>query len=824
MTDPVACRVGATLLFLIFFTAPAAAGSVDTRPNIILVTVDTFRPDHIGYYGHSRDTSPHLDAFSREGVFFREAFTTSAWTTPGLISILTSLDAPAHGVDVRGRALDPAVVTLPERLAAAGYLVPDIFFLTDLPNFSNLGFGSYPDRDRFIDQDDDILFRWLEREGREDRPHFLYYHYRDLHQPYAPGSRYEQMYVPAAFESAFGIWAGLHRFIARDKMQVVKSQVMLPRGTMDFADRDRPWVEALYDGGIRRMDEEFFGRLYRRLADQAGSRSTLLVVSADHGEELLDHGLIGHVSTFKEGRLYDEIIRIPLIMWYPDVLPAGRVVEEPVQCIDVMPTVLELAGLPAGGREQGRSLLPLIDGASGNSRRPLYFETSAGGYTADSLEYRQRFRAVRTERFKLVYSGPTDSYELFDLQADPLELEDAAARLPEVADSLRGLLRDWSIYSYRRPYLQPSAVRAVDPALPADPLAHGHGAPQILAPADGDTLHYGGAEHSIRPRWTGPRHGAYVIEYEVGKGVYHLEGELEEQSASPTYGPFQADFWNALVLYNPWRFRVYYQGNPEAKSQWVTFHLAPSDAGRAVVTASILLGVGPALDAVGRHAANIALGLALGLVDLGGLVARVSPADASAYLLIAVILAAILWPRLRLLGVERCRRWGLALAYVAVVYCTIPLMPGIWAALSEHSQGSIGYLGILAIVVLGIVVAGGIVRRVGTASWLPYLVLLLVALTYGYLLAVFSRFPAERLHLVEYGFVGFLLYRALSLDLGRGSAYLGAFGLTVAVGIVDELIQLVLPQRFFELKDVQLNALSAGLGLLVVRLGEGGRR
>ena len=116
------------------------------------------------------------------------------------------------------------------------------------------------------------------------------------------------------------------------------------------------------------------------------------------------------------------------------------------------------------------------------------------------------------------------------------------------------------------------------------------------------------------PRWTGPRHGAYVIEYEVGKGVYHLEGELEEQSASPTYGPFQADFWNALVLYNPWRFRVYYQGNPEAKSQWVTFHLAPSDAGRAVVTASILLGVGPALDAVGRHAANIALGLALGKV------------------------------------------------------------------------------------------------------------------------------------------------------------------------------------------------------------------
>ena len=107
------------------------------RPNIILITVDTFRPDHIGYYGYERETTPFLDQFSREGAFFIQAFSSSGWTTPGLISILTGLYAPTHGVDIRGRRLDEAVETLPELLRGAGYRAPDIFFLSGIPNFSN---------------------------------------------------------------------------------------------------------------------------------------------------------------------------------------------------------------------------------------------------------------------------------------------------------------------------------------------------------------------------------------------------------------------------------------------------------------------------------------------------------------------------------------------------------------------------------------------------------------------------------------------------------------------------------------------------------------
>ena len=148
------------------------------------------------------------------------------------------------------------------------------------------------------------------------------------------------------------------------------------------------------------------------------------------------------------------------------------------------------------------------------------------------------------------------------------------------------------------------------------------------------------------------------------------------------------------------------------------------------------------------------------------------------------------------------------------------LVTRVWASLSEHTQGSIGYAGVLAVVLVGAILLVGVVRRVGSSTWVPYAALALVGLVYAHLLSTYSVFPAERLHLVEYGLVGFLLYRALALDMGRNRAYLLGFCLTVAVGIGDELIQLMLPQRFFEMKDVQLNAISAGLGLVLVRVVE----
>ena len=807
--------IGALLAFCILSSEVTAS----TRPNILLVTVDTFRPDHMGYYGYPLDTSPHLDTLASEGAFFTQAFSSSGWTTPGLISILTSLYAPTHAVDIRGQRLNPAIETLPDALGKAGYEVPDIFFLTEIPNFEHLGFEPYARRDELIHNGDEILFHWLEEEADPERPFFLYYHYRDLHLPYAAGEPYESMFMPGAFASSIPLYGAFKRFIAREKIAMVKDNVMIERGNIDFASRDRPWVEALYDAEIRRLDTEFFARLRRVLSTTGLDSNTVVVVSADHGEELLDRDLVGHISTFKEARLYDEITRIPLLIRWPEGIKAGRIVREPVQGIDIMPTLLEMTGTPIPEGVQGHSLLPLIEGRSWQAK-PLYFESSSGGYTADAEQYRRRIRAVRTERWKLIDNAWEESYELYDLAVDSLELNNAIERYPAVGDSLRSLLNEWVLYAQPRSYRQ-EVVAIADSAATA-----WEGVPEILFPHDGDTLYYQGADHAVKLHWTGPSTGDYAIEYEVGIGTYHLAGEITESSSTPVYGPFQASFWNSLVLYNPWKFRVYLRDRPAAKSEWVQYHLAATGGGETEFSLALLLLQAPAaFGEVVSHSYRLAWGLLRGVGDLYLLMASFAAVDLSAYALIATLFGGIMAPVYHRLGKERSKAWGMAIAYVAFVYSTIPVLPQVWGMLSDYTEGSIRYLGIAVVVLVAGGLCAAIWRRAQGHRLRAFAALAFIALPYAYLLNEFARFPAERLHLLEYGLMGYVLLRALRLDLRPMWAYLVSFILAVCIGIGDECIQWVLPQRFFEVKDIQLNAVSAVLGLLLVRyVGEGEKR
>jgi len=792
----------------------SAQSTASPRPNIVLITIDTFRADRIGYYGNKRDTSPQLDQFAREGVFFRQAFTTAGWTTPGLISILTSLYAPTHAVDIRGRRLDPQVETLPDVLQRVGYRVPDIFFLTEIPNFANLGFEPYARRKELLHRGDDILFTWLREEAdKSTDPFFLYYHYRDLHLPYNPGEVYEELYLDEAFASSFGPLSWFKRFIAREKMDLVKKNVMITRGAMDFAPRDSSWVRALYDAGIRRLDDQLFARLRRTLEETGLADNTIVIVSADHGEELLDHGLVGHISTFKEGHLYDESERIPLVMWMPGVLPSGRVIEEPVQCIDIMPTLLELVGVDIPSSLQGRSLVKLIEGAPDWREKPLFFESSSAGYTANAEEYQRRFRAVRTAAWKLIHDVAADRYELYDLRRDPLERDNIHGQRPQISDSLGNMLNEWSLYAHK------SAYRGGQLRVPEAVVSDVESPPEILFPADGDTLHYEGAEHAVRLSWSGAADAVYTIEYDVGIGSYHLEGEITEASNSPSYGPFQAGFWNSLVLYNPWKFRVYRQDFPDKKSAWMTYYLAPVQgvAADAWNVQMLLQGVVVAYAEVG----NLVTGLVMGAGDLYWWMVSMSAADLSAYALIIVLFAAVFQPLYLRLGPDRVRAWGWALVYIAFVYATIPLLPEVWGTLREYTQGAIRHLGALVLVLGALALVVYIGRQARGRRWHHYLGLAVVAMIYAYLLGQFARFPAERLHLVEYGFMGYVLFRALRLDMDTKWAYALSLVLAFAIGIGDECIQWLLPQRFFEIKDIQLNALSAALGLVVVRLVRG---
>ncbi|MDP6775942.1 MAG: sulfatase-like hydrolase/transferase, partial [Candidatus Latescibacteria bacterium] len=169
------------------------------KPNVLLITVDTFRPDHIGVYGYGRNTTPALDRLAEDGVVFTDAISSSSWTTPGLLSGLTGLWAPTHGVDVRGKALRKGTPTMATLLREAGYAAPDILYLSSLPNFQNLGLtATYPERDRYLPSGDEVLFKALE--AYQDSTFFLYYHYRNLHLPYNPTPPYDRMFTPRGFD------------------------------------------------------------------------------------------------------------------------------------------------------------------------------------------------------------------------------------------------------------------------------------------------------------------------------------------------------------------------------------------------------------------------------------------------------------------------------------------------------------------------------------------------------------------------------------------------------------------------------------------------
>ena len=567
-------RCSIFLYFILLLALPARALGRDL-PNVLLITVDTFRHDRLSCAGYGRETTPNLDRIASEGVLFTQAISSSSWTTPGLMSVLTGLYAPTHGVDARDRSLRPDAPTLPRLLKPLGYASPDICYLTVIPNFAGLGFDAYARRDSLLTSGDEVLFRCLE-DYRGQR-FFIYYHYRDLHLPYNPAPPYDRLFAPEGFDPAK---------LPDVKRRAVTEDVMIPFGHVTFEEGDREWITGLYDGEVRQMDERFFGRLEETLVRLGLKERTLLIVTADHGEELLDHGFVGHASTSLKGTSYDEVIRIPLILRYPGGLAGGRQVTEQVQNIDVAPTVLDLLRAEAPEALQGQSLLPLIRGEAGWRERPAFCETTPGGYQAPPEMLKTRVRSMRTPEWKFIRTtGPSgDEVELYHLKEDPGERRSVVAEYPDVAREMRAELERWvEKAGPHSPAPSPVNGRGV-----ASAASRGEGlksttqdsglvvAPvRILSPAEGETLRFETAQGTIAPRWTGDSTAAYAAEYSVGEGAHHLEGEIPAQGSAPRYGPFGETMWNTLAFYNPWRFRVRRSGDPKGWSAWRTFFVAP---------------------------------------------------------------------------------------------------------------------------------------------------------------------------------------------------------------------------------------------------------
>jgi len=297
--------------------------------NVILISIDTLRRDHVGAYGYAKPTTPHLDELSREGILCEDAVSTSSWTLPAHLSMLTSVDPGLHGGVDTEHGFNREVPTLAATLRDAGYVtqavtshlyVSAVYGLDE--GFDHLDFRQDRKATSVVNRAVDVLDRF------GDRPLFLFLHFYDPHWHYDPPDRTRQIFESAYTGTLTGLWQD---FSKRD------------REHLSIADLEH--LLALYDGEIRYTDDEL-GRLLDHMSQRGLHRGTLLLVTSDHGEEFLDHGSWEHQKT-----LYEEVIRVPLVVRGPGIRPR----REPAQTslLDVAPTILEWAGALAAGEARG---------------------------------------------------------------------------------------------------------------------------------------------------------------------------------------------------------------------------------------------------------------------------------------------------------------------------------------------------------------------------------------------------------------------------------------------------------------------------------------
>ena len=380
---------------------PAPAGPAAPRDNLLLITLDTTRADRLGCYGYAAARTRHLDRLAAEGVRFENAVSPAPITLPAHASIFTGLYPFAHGVRNNGNFyLGDGVPTLGTRLKAEGYRTAAFVssFILDRRYGLARGFDLYDDRmtgaqaqvvsleaERRGDRTSRALEDWLQAQAASPAapaaPFFVWLHLYDPHEPYRPPPPFRDLFPGSPYD-----------------------------GEIAFTDAI---VAAVLDrlGALGQLDR------------------TLVAVIGDHGESLGEHGEETHTMF-----VYEGAVRVPLLLWRPGRLPAGKIVSEPVRATDLAPTLLELLAAPPLKTAHGRSLLPLIEGKADEATPAAYAESLLPQL---QMNWAPLF-SLRDERWKLI-DAPEP--ELYDLHTDPRESRNLYRDQPQKAGALQAALK-----------------------------------------------------------------------------------------------------------------------------------------------------------------------------------------------------------------------------------------------------------------------------------------------------------------------------------------------------------------------------------------------
>jgi len=357
--------------------------------NIFLIVIDSLRFDNLGCYGYHRATSPAIDNIASQGVKFEQVISQSSWTKPSITSLLTSTYPEIHGVKGITDKLSSWEIYLPNILKKLGYLTGCIQtnpFLSAESGFKqgfdfylelfDQGPGIYKPR---ISEAIKVVFDWLDQFSHQ--PFFLYLHILDTHNPYSP---------PEEFRC--------------------------------FGNNERD----LFDGEVRFVDFHI-GLIQNYLALKGLEEKTILIITSDHGEEFGEHGQKYHAK-----HLYSEVLKVPLIISCPALLPVGCSLPNQVRLIDIVPTLLDLLGVPPLAKHQGESLLPLLNFMA-TPERPAISQIGEQNLSREKAE----LISLTTENYKLIWNKKTDNSELYYLPQDPGEKKNIAEEEKEKVQELK---------------------------------------------------------------------------------------------------------------------------------------------------------------------------------------------------------------------------------------------------------------------------------------------------------------------------------------------------------------------------------------------------
>lgn len=386
-------------------------------PNILLISLDALRADHLGCYGYDRATSPFLDNLASRGTRFSHASVNTHGTPPSHTTMLSSLYQETHRVGFgantpqgRNDTIPAEVELVQEILQAQGWHTLGVTgggYMSGVFGFSR-GFTFFSDKARSVEQGTSMLLDSIKSAMEDGRPIFAMYHTYEIHSPYEPPPQYRKIF--GEFQSDISLKS-------EDLAPIqVKAGALLERNDFDF-------LESQYDGEILYTDDvlkDFFAQL-----ESIGFlENTMVIITSDHGEEFGDHGGLLHRAS-----LFEELLHIPLILVGP-MIPEGVVDPRLVSLIDISPTILGAARLPATDIMEGRSLLDRSPQGTWPNQRLF-------------AQYTARLYSVRTPRWKLIHKPKAQRLQLFDLRHDPTEHHNVTKRFPEIGEDLLAELEAW---------------------------------------------------------------------------------------------------------------------------------------------------------------------------------------------------------------------------------------------------------------------------------------------------------------------------------------------------------------------------------------------